>query len=70
MTQVEINEKMIDQIEQLQNLMKEQQKEIENMRGVLLALKDPVINSLETIQRHEDGINMIMKRLIELGFDK
>lgn len=70
MTQVEINEKMIGQIEQLSNLMQEQQKEIEKMRGVLLALKDPVINGLETIQRHDEGINMIMKKMIEFGFDK
>lgn len=70
MTQAEINEKMISQIEQLSNLMQEQQKEIENMKKVLLSLKDPVINSLETLQKHDEGINMIMKRMIELGFDK
>lgn len=70
MTQSEINEKMIDQIEQLQNLMQEQQKEIENMRKALLTLGDHVIKSSEILQRHEEGINMIMKKMIELGFDK
>lgn len=70
MNQTEINEKMINQIEQLQNLMQEQQKEIENIRKVLLVLENPVINSSEILQRHEDGINMIMKRMVELGFDK
>lgn len=70
MSQQDFNAKLIATIEQMSDVIGEQQKRIEKIEKLLATLQDPLIHTMETVQRHDERINMIVNKMIELGFDK
>jgi hypothetical protein len=70
MDQTQWNSQMSDLVGNMINLLNEQQKKIDTMQDVITKMGKGLTDTMEVVQRHDEGINMIMKKMIALGFDK
>ena len=70
MDQTQWNSQMSDLVGNMINLLNEQQKKIDTMQDVITKMGKGLTDTMEVVQRHDEGFNMIMKKMIALGFDK